>query len=111
MKRLGSVIKLKPEGIAKYEALHANAWPDVLAKITECNIQNYSIYRYENLLFSYFEYVGDDFTNDMARMAQDQTTQDWWAVCKPLQQPVDEIVGDEWWHELPEIFHHDQFPT
>jgi L-rhamnose mutarotase len=107
MKRFGSVINLKPEGIAEYEALHANAWPGVLAKITECNIRNYSIYRFGNLLFSYFEYVGDDFDADMAKMAEDQTTQDWWAVCKPLQQPVAEIVGDEWWHDIPEIFHHD----
>jgi L-rhamnose mutarotase len=107
MKRFGSVINLKPEGIAEYEALHANAWPGVLAKITECNIRNYSIYRYGNLLFSYFEYVGDDFDGDMAKMGEDQTTQEWWAVCKPLQQPVAEIVGDEWWHDIPEIFHHD----
>jgi L-rhamnose mutarotase len=40
-------------------------------------------------------------------MGEDKTTQDWWAVCKPLQRPVDEIVGDEWWYEIPEIFHHD----
>jgi L-rhamnose mutarotase len=107
MQRFGSVINLKPEGIAEYEALHADAWPGVLAKITECNIRNYSIYRYGNLLFSYFEYIGPDFNSDMAKMAEDETTQRWWAVCKPLQQPVAEIVGDEWWHDIPEIFHHD----
>jgi len=107
MQRFGSVINLKPEGIAEYEALHADAWPGVLAKITECNIRNYSIYRYGNLLFSYFEYIGPDFNADMAKMAEDETTQQWWAVCKPLQQPVAETVGDEWWHDIPEIFHHD----
>jgi L-rhamnose mutarotase len=107
MQRFGSVINLNPEGIAEYEALHADAWPGVLAKITECNIRNYSIYRYGNLLFSYFEYIGPDFNADMAKMAEDETTQRWWAVCKPLQQPVAEIVGDEWWHDIPEIFHHD----
>jgi L-rhamnose mutarotase len=107
MQRFGSVIQLKPEGIARYEELHANAWPGVLAKITECNIRNYSIYRYGNLLFSYFEYVGSDFDADMAKMGEDQTTQDWWAECKPLQQPVAEIRPGEWWHDIPEIFHHD----
>lgn len=106
MKRIGSVIQLKPESIAEYEALHADAWPSVLAKITSCNISNYSIYRYENLLFSYFEYVGDDFDKDMAAMAADKSTQDWWAVCKPMQSPVDQVTGNEWWHSIPEIFHH-----
>jgi L-rhamnose mutarotase len=107
MQRYGSVINLKPEGIAEYEALHADVWPGVLATITECNIRNYSIYRYGNLLFAYFEYVGDDFEADMARMAEDETTQRWWAVCKPLQQPVAETVGDQWWYDVPEVFHHD----
>lgn len=107
VKRVASVIRLDPAGVEEYERLHAAAWPGVLAKITECNIRNYSIYRYGLLLFSYFEYVGKDMDQDMARMGEDPLTQDWWAVCKPLQRPVDEIVGDEWWHEIPEIFHHD----
>jgi L-rhamnose mutarotase len=107
MRRYSSVIELKPEGIAEYEALHANAWPDVLAKITQCNITNYSIYRYGNLLFSYFEYVGSNFDADMKLMSDDETTQRWWAVCKPLQKPVPEATETEWWHDLTEIFHHD----
>ena len=80
VKRVASVIRLNPEGVEEYERLHANAWPEVLKKITECNIRNYSIYRYGLLLFSYFEYVGDDMDADMALMGEDQTTQDWWAV-------------------------------
>ena len=56
MKRYGSVIGLKAEKIDEYKRLHAEVWPAVLAKISECNIQNYSIYlrEPENLLFSYF---------------------------------------------------------
>lgn len=107
VQRVASVIRLDPAGVEEYEALHANAWPGVLKKITECNIRNYSIYRYGLLLFSYFEYVGDDMDADMAKMGEDQITQEWWAVCKPLQRPVDEIAGNEWWHTIPEIFHHD----
>ena len=107
VQRVASVIKLDPAGIEEYEQLHADAWPGVLAKISECNIRNYSIYRYGVLLFSYFEYVGTDMDADMAKMGEDQTTQDWWAVCKPLQRQVDDVVGDEWWHTIPEVFHHD----
>ena len=62
----------------EYEKLHANVWEGVLKKIEECNIRNYSIYRYNNLLFAYFEYVGDDFEGDMAKMADDEITQKWW---------------------------------
>jgi L-rhamnose mutarotase len=107
VQRFGQVIGIKPEHIEEYEKLHADAWPGVLAKIEECNIRNYSIYRYGNLLFAYMEYVGDDFEGDMAKMAADETTQKWWDVCKPMQNPVEERAQDEWWHDLKEVFHTD----
>ena len=107
MTRYASVIGMKPENRAEYERLHADVWPDVLAKIYECNIRNYSIYRYGELLFSYFEYVGNDFDGDMAKMAADPTTQKWWGVCKPLQSPVPDRADGEWWAAIPEVFHVD----
>ena len=55
MERMGMVIGLKSEHIDEYRRLHAEAWPEILAKISECNIANYSIYlkEPENLLFGY----------------------------------------------------------
>ena len=41
-----------------------------------------------NQLFAYFEYVGDDFAADMAKMAADPMTQDWWKFTDPLQEPL-----------------------
>lgn len=108
MKRYGSVLGLSEEGKAEYRALHAAVWPAVLAKITECNIRNYSIFlkEPENLLFSYFEYIGTDYESDMAKMAADPTTQKWWAVNMPLQRPLDTRKPGEWWADMTEIFHH-----
>ena len=105
MTRYASVIGIKPENRAEYERLHADVWPDILAKIYECNIRNYSIYRYGELLFSYFEYVGNDFDADMAKMGEDPTTQKWLDVCKPLQTPVSDRAQGEWWAAIPEVFH------
>jgi L-rhamnose mutarotase len=107
MTRYASVIGMKPENRAEYERLHADVWPDILAKIYECNIRNYSIYRYGELLFSYFEYIGSDFDADMALMAADPMTQKWWDVCKPLQTPVTDRADGEWWAAIPEVFHVD----
>ena len=76
MQRYASVIGMPYENREEYERLHAAVWPEVLAKIAEVNIQNYSIYRYGELLFSYFEYVGSDFDADMAKMAADPKTQE-----------------------------------
>ena len=107
MKRFGQVIGIKPEHIEEYEKLHAETWPGVLAKITECNIRNYSIFRSGDMLFAYMEYVGDDFDADMAKMAADETTHKWWDVCMPMQNPVEDREEGEWWKTLKEVFHHD----
>ncbi|MFN6008189.1 MAG: L-rhamnose mutarotase [Paracoccaceae bacterium] len=109
MKRYGSVIGLSEEGKAEYRKLHAAVWPGVLAKIADCNIRNYSIYlkEPENLMFSYFEYHGEDFASDMARMAADPETQRWWEINMPLQRPLDTRKEGEWWADMTEIFHVD----
>ncbi|HNT89198.1 MAG TPA: L-rhamnose mutarotase, partial [Candidatus Hydrogenedentes bacterium] len=104
MKRYGSVIRVRPEKFEEYVRLHATVWPEVLRMIRECNIRNYSIYHKDGLLFSYFEYVGDDFEADMARMAADPVTQRWWAVCKPCQEPLETRADGEWWADMREVF-------
>ena len=107
MQRYASVIGIPCENREEYERLHAAVWLEVLALIAKVNIQNYSIYRYGELLFSYFEYVGDDFDAHMAKMANDPKTKEWWAVCMPLQRPVSDRAEGEWWASIPEIFHVD----
>ena len=109
MQRKGMILGLKPDKVEVYRRLHAAVWPEILAKISDCNIRNYSIYlkEPENLLFSYFEYHGTDFDADMARMAADPRTQDWWAVCMPCQEPLATRKDGEWWAGMEEVFHHD----
>ena len=109
MTRHGQLIGIGADAIAEYKRLHADVWPGVLAKISECNIRNYSIFlkEPENLLFAYFEYVGTDFEADMAKMAADPETRRWWSHCMPLQRPLDSRAEGEWWAEMLEVFHHD----
>lgn len=109
MQRMGMVIGLNPDKVEVYKRLHAAVWPEILAKISECNITNYSIYlkQPENLLFGYWEYTGTDFTADAAIMAADPRTQEWWAVCMPCQAPLATRKEGEWWAMMDEVFHHD----
>ena len=53
------------------------------------------------------EYTGDDFEEDMKKMAADPKTQEWWAIMKPIQQPLDTRVEGEWWANMEEVFHMD----
>jgi L-rhamnose mutarotase len=107
MTRHGQLIGVRPEKLAEYKRHHAKVWPEVLATITACNIRNYSIYHKDGLLFAYFEYVGTDFDGDMARMAADPKTQEWWAIMKPMQSPLPTRAEGEWWAEMEEAFHLD----
>jgi len=107
MKRHGSAIKVQPKKLEEYKKLHANVWPEVLAQIENSNIRNYSIYYKDGWLFSYFEYIGNDFAGDMAKMAEDPITQKWWDVCKPCQRPLETRQEGEWWADMEEVFHVD----
>ena len=112
VERYGMVIGIRPEKIDDYRRLHAAAWPGVLAKIRESHIRNYSIYLREvepgqYLLFSYFEYTGDDFAADMARMAADPETRRWWKETDPCQEPVPTRGEKEFWSRMDEVFHLD----
>ena len=108
--RYGMVTGLKPEKIEQYKKLHASPWPEVQKRISECNIQNYSIYlqKIENqyFLFSYFEYSGSDFNADMKKMAADSMTQKWWKETDPCQLPLKEALEKhQIWTSMEEVFH------
>jgi L-rhamnose mutarotase len=107
MKRYGSVIKVARESIEAYKHYHAAVWPEVLATIRRCNIRNYSIFLQDDFLFAYFEYHGSDYTADMARMAADPKTQEWWAIMMPMQRPLETRANGEWWATMAEVFHTD----
>jgi len=107
MRRFGQIIHLKPECAGEYVKQHAAVWPGVLKMITDCHLQNYSIYKKDTVLFSYFEYTGEDFTGDMDKMAADPETQRWWDVVKPLMEPIESRSTGEFWADMEEIFHLD----
>ena len=107
MQRFGMTLRLKPGCAEVYKAYHRAVWPEVLARLSECNIRNYSIYFKDGFLFSYFEYCGDNFEADMAKMAADAKTQEWWAIMEPMQEPLPTRKPGEWWAEMEEVFHVD----
>jgi L-rhamnose mutarotase len=107
MQRFGMTIKLKPGSEAEYKRYHAAVWPEVLKKIRECNIRNYSIFFKDDVLFGYMEYHGTNADEDWAKMAADPKTQEWWAIMMPLQEPLSTRKEGEWWANMEEVFHLD----
>ncbi len=107
MERYGSVIGVKPEKLEEYKKLHAAVWPGVLAKIKECNIRNYSIYYKDGMLFSYFEYIGDDYEKICEEWLPIRLPRNGGNLPIPCQQPVEDRAPGEWWAVMEEVFHVD----
>jgi L-rhamnose mutarotase len=110
--RRGYVVGVKEDKVSRYVELHAAVWPDVLAIIQENNISNYSIYLRKlpdghHYLFSYFEYAGANFDEDMARMIEHPVTQRWWAQCVPCLELLPDRSPGEVWSPMREVFHLD----
>jgi L-rhamnose mutarotase len=43
----------------------------------------------------------------MEKMAACPKTQEWWAVMKPMQEPLETRQEGEWWANMEEYFHMD----
>lgn len=106
-KIFGQIGMLKREKIEYYKNLHAKAWPGVLETITRCNLRNYSIFIQDNLVFSYFEYVGEDYKQDMKLMEEDPVTQEWWKHTKPCFERFSISHESEFYHDMEQIFYYE----
>lgn len=103
--RKGSVIKVIPEKLELYKELHDKPWESVNNKLKQCNIRNYSIFYRDGYLFSYLEYIGNNWEADMEKLAADSVIQTWWKLTDPCQEPVPFAKEGEWWADLEEVYH------
>ena len=112
-KRFGGVCRLRPEKYDLYTQLHDHTWDEVMERMFSSNMRNFLVYYHRGLglMFSHFEYVGDDFDGDMAKIAADPIVLRWWSFCEPCQEPLQWSgpppsqggsggPGGQWWSDL-----------
>jgi L-rhamnose mutarotase len=104
MQRIVQEIRVRPECIAEYRRVHENVPPAVRERIRRSNIANYSIHLLGDRLIGYFEYHGDDYEADMAAMAADEATQQWWLITDPMQEPLPEAGPGQHWATAEQVF-------
>jgi L-rhamnose mutarotase len=105
MRYFGTVIKLKPEYLDEYKRYHAAVWPEIVALGKQGNIRNQTIFYRDGYLFRYFEYVGDDYEADMAKLASHPKNQEWQRLMMRMLEPVETAGTGETWAEMEEIGH------
>ncbi len=110
-RRFNLAVELKPEKEAYYRELHAAVWPSILSRLEASHIHNYSItiapLGGRKYLIAYFEYWGDNFTEDSAAIAADPETRRWWLETDPCQIPLEGREPGEQWLALEEVFFFD----
>lgn len=109
MKKFGQIGRLKKEKIEEYIQLHeievySEKWRQVLKTISDCNMKNYSIFIKDDLVFGYFEYVGNDYDNDMKKMAADDVTQNWWKLTRPCFEFFSTDSKEPFYEDMKQIF-------
>ncbi|PVH97563.1 rhamnose mutarotase [Periconia macrospinosa] len=120
-RRIAQYIYLQPGSEAAYRECHAKVWPKVLEQIKDSNIEDYSINiipspspsstttHHPIILVATFKYTGTSYSADMARMAANETVQEWWNMTDAMQvSPVEGATGSMgekgWWGQCEEVF-------
>ncbi len=107
MKRIGFVIKVKPERIEEYKVHHKQVWPDMLDALRRTGWHNYSLFmREDGLLFGYFE-TPESLQAAQAGMALEEVNHRWQEFMAPYFEGLGGAHADESFIELEEVFHLD----
>ncbi len=107
MKRYGMSIRIKPEFIEEYLALHRYPDPKLIAVLDESNIRNNTVFLSENLLFNYFEYYGTDFEADWKKYTESDIVRDLFRKMQGFFLPVGQAFPAKGWNEMKEVFRKD----
>lgn len=105
MQRYGQVVKVRPEKYEEYKYLHDNIWPEIVDLIHGANVENFSIFYRDGYLFKYFEYVGDDFEADMAKLAANPKNKEWLTHTDPCQEGVETAEPGQLWVPMDLMIH------
>jgi L-rhamnose mutarotase len=106
VKKVGMVIKIKPERLQEYLKLHEDTNPGVRDLLTKYKMRNFPIFMtqledgnyYE---FGYYEYWGKDFEADMAALSKEPRNAEWLKVCDPMQIP---LQGETSWKKMGQVY-------
>jgi sugar lactone lactonase YvrE/L-rhamnose mutarotase len=112
-RRIGMVTELREECAEEYARVHADGFPGVRDLLATYGLRNFNIYTarlggklYE---FAHHEYVGSDFSADMAALEAEPRNAVWHKLCDPMQvHPCPEgggsVSGGSAWHVMAPVF-------
>jgi L-rhamnose mutarotase len=103
MPRYAFQLRIKPDAIEEYEREHTRVWPELLAKLKEVGISDYSIFRRGQELILCLRV--DDFERAWGELDRDPVNQRWQKFMEPLFEPVPGVKNGERFAMMKEVFY------
>lgn len=101
MIRKATITKLKEDKVDDYIRLHDEIWDEVVELGHQAGLRNFTIYKHGVYLFSTYEYVGDNFEEDMKWKNSHEVIHRWQ---EETGKCTDFVIDDIKTIELEEIF-------
>jgi L-rhamnose mutarotase len=103
MPRYAFKLRLKADAIDEYELEHQRVWPELLAKIKQAGISDYSIFRRGQELVLCLRV--DDFEKAWDELARDPVNLLWQEFMGRLFEPVPDLQPEERFAMMKEVFY------
>ena len=103
MPRVAFQLRLRPGTIDEYERAHQQVWPELLAKIKEVGISDYSIFRRGLDLFLVMTVT--DFDRAWEILDKDPTNLRWQKEMSRFFKPITDLDPGERFAMMKEVFY------
>jgi L-rhamnose mutarotase len=103
MPRYAFKLRIKPDAIEEYEREHQRVWPELLAKLKEVGISDYSIFRRGQDLVLVL--CVDNFEKAWDELDRDPVNQRWQVFMSRLFETVPDKLEGERFAMMKEVFY------
>jgi L-rhamnose mutarotase len=103
MPRYAFKLQIKADAIEEYEIEHKRVWPELLAKLKEVGISDYSIFRRGQELVLVLRV--ENFDQAWYELDRDPVNQKWQVFMSRLFEPVPGIQPGERFAMMKEVFY------
>lgn len=103
MPRYAFKLQIKPDAIEEYEREHTRVWPEMLAKLKQVGISDYSIFRRGQELVLCMRV--DNFDQAWDQLERDPVNRRWQQFMGRLFEPVPGVKPGERFAMMKEVFH------
>ena len=103
MQRMAFRLRLRAEAIEAYDEAHAHVWPELLTKLKEVGISDYSVFRRGQDLFLCMQVA--DFEAAWTALDNDPVNQRWQHEMGRFFEPVPDLQPEERFAMMKEVFY------